>query len=225
MIKLEKGPIPQVLKDKGAEWKKLLVAKLSSGTASQADKTRYRHTDIKAALEAETHGKCAYCESKLKHIHHGDVEHIIPKSKEPQQTFEWDNLTLACEICNQNKSDKDPEDSQLLDPYVDDPVLHLMFLGPFIFPTGTSKGISTRLLLELDRAPLIERRKEKLDKVVSILSAVSRPDLPIEVRKAILKDVRDKEAASNMEFSAMVKTAVSEFVQHLPEELKARLAA
>jgi CRISPR/Cas system Type II protein with McrA/HNH and RuvC-like nuclease domain len=225
MIRLKRGPKPHILEEKGEEWKQTLLQKLHLGTLSPTEKNRYRHPDIKAALVTETHGKCAYCESKLRHIHHGDVEHVYPKSLNPDLTFDWENLTLACEICNQNKSDRDPEHSQIIDAYMDEPDQHLFFLGPFIFATGTPKGVSTRLLLELDRAELIERRKERLDKIASILSNITRNDLPIEVRKAILRNLRETDASNASEYSAMVRTAISEFLRHLPTELQTAIAA
>ena len=40
----------------------------------------YGHADIKRTLETMQHGKCAFCESKIKHIAHGDVEHFRPKA-------------------------------------------------------------------------------------------------------------------------------------------------
>ena len=81
MIKLSKTEEPQILLDNGPNWTKVIVDKIAVGeTPTDTEKTRYRHPDIKAALVAETNGKCAYCESKVLHIHHGDVEHIYPKS-------------------------------------------------------------------------------------------------------------------------------------------------
>src|SRR5947209_8328121 len=126
MIRLNKGPKPQILTENEAAW----TATVANGEATPAEKARYRHPEIKEALVSETHGKCAYCESKLQHIHHGDIEHIYPKSLALEKTFEWENLTLACEICNQNKSNKDPFLEQILDPYSVEPSEHLFFAGP-----------------------------------------------------------------------------------------------
>jgi uncharacterized protein (TIGR02646 family) len=104
MIKLLKGDKPQVLKDNAATWGKTLVDKKARGEKpTDPDKARYRHPDIKVALIAETHGKCAYCESKLLHIAYGDIEHITPKSVKIELSVEWQNLTLACDRCNTNK--------------------------------------------------------------------------------------------------------------------------
>lgn len=69
---------------------------------------RYNNKAIKDTLEKETFGKCAYCESKIRHVEFGDIEHILPKCKDarPDLYVEWSNLTLACEVCNRvNKRD------------------------------------------------------------------------------------------------------------------------
>lgn len=138
MIKLSKLDEPDVLFNNSATWTQVLLNKEAAGKKPTAsEKSRYRHPEIKAVLVKETGGKCAYCESKLLHIHHGDVEHIYPKSLDVRKTFEWRNLTLACEKCNQNKSNKDPLLEQIIDPYEDDPEYHLVFVGALIFPRGT----------------------------------------------------------------------------------------
>lgn len=76
MIKLRKGKKPAVLEKKAALWTNNLLTKIANGTRlSKAEKGRYRHPQIKAALKEETREKCAYCESKFLHVTHGDVEH------------------------------------------------------------------------------------------------------------------------------------------------------
>src|SRR3954469_25335779 len=98
MIKLEKTERPQVLTDNADDWTAVLLEKQAQGEEpTTSEKTKYRHRDIKAALLNETHGKCAYCESKLRHITYGDVEHIVPKSLALAKIFDWANLTLACD--------------------------------------------------------------------------------------------------------------------------------
>src|SRR5437660_11067609 len=105
MIKLSKTDEPAVLIERKADWTRTLVEKGARGEEpSDGEKNRYRHPDIKQALIAETHGKCAYCESKLLHITYGDVEHIVPKSAKIELSFQWKNLTLACDRCNTNKN-------------------------------------------------------------------------------------------------------------------------
>jgi uncharacterized protein (TIGR02646 family) len=78
------------------------------------DRDIYAHEDVKAALKAMQHDKCAFCESKVSHIAYGDVEHFRPKGGFRQHkdhalgrpgyywlAYEWDNLLFSCQLCNQ----------------------------------------------------------------------------------------------------------------------------
>ncbi|WIW43863.2 HNH endonuclease [Bradyrhizobium sp. 62B] len=196
------------------------MSKIAAGDQpTKTEKSRYRHPQIKAVLVNETHGKCAYCESKLLHIHHGDVEHIYPKSLDPARTLEWENLTLACEVCNQNKSDHDPFLKHVIDPYNVDPAQHLLFTGSLIFPRGTVEGESTRTLLDLNRGELAERRKEHLEKIMSIVGTIMRNDLPIAVRRALFGDLAQKEAGPSGAYSAMTKAVIMQITPSLPDDV------
>ncbi|MBP6456030.1 MAG: hypothetical protein KA275_04805 [Chitinophagaceae bacterium] len=58
--------------------------------------------------------KCCFCESKISHNSHGDVEHFRPKGGWVQENenqnkpgyywlaYNWENLLLSCQICNQS---------------------------------------------------------------------------------------------------------------------------
>jgi len=222
MIKLTKTAKPAVLEQNAVEWTRTVLAKLAAGEKlSSTDDARYRHIEVKAALVAETHGKCAYCESKLKHIHHGDVEHIAPKSLDPAKRYEWTNLTLACEICNQNKSNRDPKVEYILDPYAAEPSEHLTFFGSFISPLGTNHGKNTEVLLELNRAALLERRKSRLEQIMGIYETVLKPDLPMETRKIIYQSLLLNDAAADSEYCGMIKCVVNCMREKLPPELSA----
>lgn len=221
MIPLKKSAKPQILVDHEAEWTQALLDKAAANTEpTQTEKTRYRHPDIKAALVAETNNKCAYCESKLQHIHHGDVEHIMPKSLELSKTVVWTNLTLACEVCNQNKSNLDPNANQIIDPYNTDPELHIVFLGAFAVPRGTVAGEATKAILDLDRPALIEQRGDRLKYLMSIYSKVLRTDIPLAARRAIYKDLVQREAANDKAFSAMARDAIAAMAHVIPSEVK-----
>ena len=67
-----------------------MVRKTERGeTPTETERRRYNHAEIKSALIAETHGKCAYCESKIRHVSYGDIEHVMPKVNDPTRWFEW----------------------------------------------------------------------------------------------------------------------------------------
>ena len=195
-----------------------LLQKIEGGEPpTVAEKTRYRHPQVKVALVTETNGKCAYCESKLLHIHHGDVEHIYPKSLAPERTFEWSNLTLACEVCNQNKSDRDPYVKSIIDPYGTDPADHLLFSGPLVFSRGTALGTATRAILDLNRGELAERRKEQLDRLMAIYESMLRMDVPLQAKKAIYNDLRAREGSASAPYTAMARAVIQQMREFLPE--------
>ncbi|WFS02367.1 HNH endonuclease [Rhizobium tumorigenes] len=220
MIQLQKLAEPQVLVLNGPNWTQDIVTKIAAGEElTNTEKTRYRNPQIKAVLVQETCGKCAYCESKLLHIHHGDVEHIVPKSLRPELTVEWDNLTLACEICNQNKSNRDPNAEHIIDPYVSNPADHLLFIGPLVFPKGTVTGTSTRSILDLNRGELNERRRERLLGLMAIVEQVLREDLPMAARRAIYLDLVANEASRATAYSAMANSVLEHISASLPTEI------
>jgi hypothetical protein len=171
MIRLNKQAAPDVILTNGPTWTAVWVDHVSNGAQiADADKGRYRHATIKAALVAETHGKCAYCESKVSQVYPGDVEHILPKRARPDLFVNWDNLTFGCSICNTKKGTYYDPDLPLLNPYVDDPGDHLQFLGPFVIHlSGSVRGETTRIHLDLSRIPLVERRMERMEALKQLI--------------------------------------------------------
>ena len=75
----------------------------------------YGSKAVKHALISSQHGKCAFCESRITVVSHGDVEHYRPKAGWDQEdgaglvkpgyywlAYDWNNLFLSCQICNQS---------------------------------------------------------------------------------------------------------------------------
>lgn len=208
MIKLNKLPKPQILVDHATEWTQQYCSILSSGQSpSPALASIYNNPIIKDALEKETHGKCAYCESKIKHNSFGDIEHILPKNKDsrPDLYVEWDNLTLACEQCNRSgkRTYYDPE-LPLINPYIDQPEKHLQDIGPLILPImNDERANMTKRVLNLNRAALVERRTERIKSIEMLLQAWSKESNI--TTKALLKEQLCNEFADDKEFSSTVK--------------------
>lgn len=204
---LKKGTAPSILIEKAAAWKDELVATLARGEKpSETIKQRYRHKDIKNALLAETAGKCAYCESKIRHIAHGDIEHIIPKSKVPEKAYDWDNLTIACDMCNENKGDYFNADSaqtheDLVDPYIDDPKEHFLFLREILHPRPDSmRGYKTNYIIKLSRSELLEHRRERMDFLDGLVRAYQNADA--QYKELLLSDLYMNHLKESDEYSA-----------------------
>jgi len=220
MIKIKKLDEPAILLKNANKWKSRLLKIISEKkTPTDYLLSRYSHPEVKKRLIEETYGKCAYCESKILHIHHGDIEHIFPKSLDQSKRYEWKNLTLACEICNQKKSNSDPNLSSILNPYTDTPESSLIFFGA-LAKGADNKGESTRILLDLNRTALVERRQERLDKISLIIRDLNNVGLPKSARQAIYKDLIENEASNNREYSSMVKLAIKCFEASIPTEIK-----
>ena len=208
MILLAKLPLPQVLAQNAVAWTTELLAAIGAGQKlSDARKRRYNNPEIKAALLQETHAKCAYCESKLTHIAYGDIEHIVPKAEEPARTYEWENLTTACDICNTRKSDQ----LGLSDPYVDDAEkVQFRFMGPMITILAESEpGKLTLTHLDLNRTALLEKRKERIEDLGRRLGEISKTQ-DDNTRAVLLKALIEGETAASKEYAACARAYVSD---------------
>ena len=215
MRRLTKTGKPKVLIDNADQWRDELIAVLNRGEKpTEGMKARYRHKDIKAALIAETDEKCAYCESKVTHVSYGDIEHIAPKSKVPAKAYEWDNLTLACDVCNGNKGDyysDDPLESQenLVDPYKDDPYDHFLFHREIVTPRPDSaRGYITEDRIKLTRGALMERRRERLDFLDGLVRAYLSA-LP-ELKPILLRDLCNNHLGPGSEFSSTCNAYIND---------------
>lgn len=209
MIRINKSTKPKILEDNAKKWtdEYLAALKLSEPIPNHI-KHRYQHPDIKDALEDETHGKCAYCESKFKHVAFGDIEHILPKNinAKPELYVEWDNLTLACEVCNRvKKGDYYEPSDPLINPNEEEPENFLIGCGPFIYHVpGSRKGDLTRTILDLNRFELIERRKEKIENIIPLLDKWKNEKN--KTYKELLYLQIKEESMDDKEFSFIVKS-------------------
>lgn len=207
MIKLTKLAKPDILEKNAADWTKVLLAKIASGSApTDTEKIRYRHPDIKSVLVKETNGKCAYCESKILHVTYGDVEHIIPKSTKAAVTFEWENLTLACDVCNTNKGDKFSHGAGFVDPYVHDPATRFNFVGGLVLAKpGDDDARLTEETLKLNRAELVDRRNQRIRYLREQVEVINRASASL---RPILLDSLQEELLADKEYAAIARACL-----------------
>jgi uncharacterized protein (TIGR02646 family) len=157
------------------------------------DSSFYAAEDVKQALIKMQHGKCCLCESKITHVAYGDVEHFRPKKAVLEDdgllrrpgyywlAYTWENLLLACEICNRREKrnvfpiegerakrpgdDLDQEQPLFIDPAgPDDPETLITFtdLGRAVAVDGNRRGQITIQKLGLNRDDLEEERRKRL---------------------------------------------------------------
>ena len=168
---------------------------------------KYDNPVNKEALRQSTSGKCMYCESKIEHNSYAQVEHIKPKSKFPELEFTWENLGYCCQICNTEKGVKYDSTLPFINPYNEDPEEHIVFLGFLVYPKhGSERGGYTIKELQLNRAGLVDIRKERVDKLIIMIKAAFHTSNESLRRQAIVELI--KEAEKDKEYSAMVKSVL-----------------
>ena len=163
----------------------------------------YKHPDNKAALKSASFDKCMYCESKVTHVDYGDVEHIKPKSKFPDLTYEWSNLGYACGKCNrEGKGNK--YDDHFINPYQDDPENYLIPFGSVIFARdGNGRGEITIDIVNINRPELLEKRNGRIEKIRPLITRYFQ--CTIEAQKEAIFEQIIEEAKEDKEYSLSIK--------------------
>ena len=162
---------------------------------------RYRHQQIRSALEAGTHSKCAYCEGLIKGVAYTHIEHKLPKKNHPKMVCVWENLTIACPRCNTNKGDYDEANCPLLDPYVDDVENWVAFYGSLALSRGGPRSRSTITRLDLNRMDLVYKRGQAITQLDLLLELVERAMSQLDARVQLWLDI-DAMIADAAEFAS-----------------------
>lgn len=210
MIKIYRGPEPAYLKSLEVVKAKRFLKDSYERIKGRKSQERLRFdvrimNEVKVDLLKMCNGKCAYCESEIVATSHGDIESFRPKSGArgldiqeyaPMHywwlAYEWENLLIACQICNQKyKRDYFPLEDEnlrapieakgaellaekplLIDPTLSDPGEHLEFEEDGFVRELSKSGKVTIEILGLNRLELVERRgeasnhlKDKLEKM------------------------------------------------------------
>jgi len=177
---------------------------------------RFRHKQIKDALRLASSDKCIYCESKISGTQFGDIEHIIPVSLRPDLVVDWNNLGFVCQRCNNSKRDYWHPTLAVIDPYTEEPVDFLMFLGPIVIHLPSNmRGQITVRKLDLNRIELVTQRAERLNQISPLIDRIGALPAGPE-RKACMQFLAEEHQPSS-EYSAMVAA----FVDAMSERLDA----
>ncbi len=167
MRNVTRPAMPASLRNSAARWLKELMSALSSPIEDKVLVkrcfNRYNEGDVREALEEMYDGLCCYCESRMGIGNFSEIEHRQPKKCFPELTFEWDNLHLACPVCNRAKGKKWDEYRPILDSVVDPISKHLSYRigggGAKRWPE-TERGKTTIDHASLNRQKLVDARTE-----------------------------------------------------------------
>jgi uncharacterized protein (TIGR02646 family) len=230
---------PAILTTKGRAKLDEHKAAYEGGNSSFAfDAKIYGHKTVKEALIKAQHDKCFLCESKITHISHGDVEHFRPKAAYRQRAsdklekpgyywlaYEWSNLFLACQICNQvfkknlfplsnptaratsHKKRIGRENPLFIDPSVDDPEEFISFRCEVPFPLNNHlKAKATIEGLGLKRPKLNERRLEHYERLKMLYQIAYK--LPPIKESGEARELLDRAVQDAAEYASMARAAV-----------------
>lgn len=238
---------PSPLTTTGARLRDELVAALegdrdgSSGDAIPAfDASVYAHKKVKTALIAMQAGKCFLCESSVTHVAHGDVEHFRPKAAvRPDRdaplespgyywlAYDWDNLFLACQKCNQSfkrnlfpllnpderaRSSSDPIERErpvFIDPAREDPAELIGFRAEVPYAIdGNERASKTIAWLGLDRDPLNAERSRRYRALEHVYAIAYRLQTVDEETRHRAQQYLQEAAADDAPFALMIQCAI-----------------
>lgn len=212
MIKITRLSKPTILQENEVSWTEEVcrarkayyqdLKKFRQGTLSekplypQAKKSYYAHKQIKTSLQTMFGRKCAYCESHITAVSYPHVEHFRPQSIYPKLAYHWDNLLLACTVCNSSykrnqfplvdgrhpvKNEDEPcslDDSDnhlLVNPCLDDPEQFFIFEDEYIV-CRNERATVTRDVCGLNRDDLNDARRQLLPAIETIAKAYKAAD-------------------------------------------------
>jgi len=252
MIRINKKncDTPIILLTKGVFFKNSHILEYENATVDFAlrnknrkkftfDSNIYGDDEVKSLLKNVQSHKCCFCEAKITHLSHGDIEHFRPKSAYRQDetsqiqypgyywlAYDWNNLYLACEICNRSKKGnyfpiKSPVDRAdpitkniknekplFIDPGFDNPEKHIGFNGPYPIPLSNSdRGKTTIKYLGLDREEIVEHRRTQFNRLKSLEKIILLTKDSKDHHQAREVFMKNLETASqnDAEYSSMVK--------------------
>lgn len=233
MIKIEKPTEPpKTLIERGAAENRKNCAAYDSGQREfKFRKGIYGAQSVKNVLLRAQYGKCCYCESEVRPLSYGDVEHYRPKGAVKQAenhpgyywlAYNWNNLLFSCEVCNRSYKKalfplKNPdararshhdnigdERPLFVNPAIDDPRKHIRFRGATPYHL-TKVGRETIKGMGLRKAALEERRIEKLQGLKIIRDLIEGAKDPSDSKVKAARDFLAASTRPNAEYSSMVQ--------------------
>jgi uncharacterized protein (TIGR02646 family) len=122
MEKIERTDAPEWLNEKWQEWGKEWAEKCKKKRNPSFRWRRHKNKgrkELERELSSMTQHHCSFCDTyPMGKRLESTIEHFKPKFKFPLEAYKWENLFLACRLCQKGKGDR--FDEKLLKPDNDD---------------------------------------------------------------------------------------------------------
>lgn len=166
---------PDILVQKKDEWTRKFIA----SKKNQPDKSKYGHHEIQRTLFTMSHGKCYYCEGLLKGTIK-EIDHLIEVSEDKNLAFEWTNLFLSCDNCNDKIPNRNISVNDVLNPCVDtdDEIKqHISFDNEqIIFLTDKGESTIKKFHLSTERLDYLRMKQLQIfaEKLIAIQNSMNQ---------------------------------------------------
>jgi hypothetical protein len=190
--------VPAVLAAEGnAKSQEHCAAYVNGAREFKFDATIYGDAIVKESLVAMHHGKCCYCESKVRHTGPGTIDHYRPKAASQQRVgvpfsrpgyywlaYHWENLLLECVECNQTHK-------RNLFPLVDENQRalshfhHVANEAPLLLDPSNPNDDPLQFISFRDEYAFALNGNQRGQATINILALNDRPDLVEQRREKI----------------------------------------
>jgi uncharacterized protein (TIGR02646 family) len=146
MMKIERLPIPQCLRDRSERWTNNYLRRRETNPVAQFKWNEYQRIRVNLLLLPDlklmTAEHCSFCDGFPIETVGDSIEHFRPKESFPHLAYDWDNLFYACRKCQESKLTQ--FDEKLLKPDATE------YLFEYYFQYDTATG---KILPNSDRLP------------------------------------------------------------------------
>jgi uncharacterized protein (TIGR02646 family) len=224
MIRVARLSKPEILSKHAENWRDTYLQAIADLEADKANankkkakataEAKYAHDAVRDQLRHMFDSKCAFCESHILHVSYDQIEHFRPKQRYPEQCFEWDNLLLACGVCNgaKYKGTKFPEaadNGPFVNPAEEDPndyfdfIIHPKTELAEVIPKSP-RGTTTERVLGLNRPDLLKHRSHVVMNLFLLAFKASKGDA--DCLKLLIKNCQPQ-----YEYAAFARSIADRF--------------
>ena len=203
--------MPTSLKNNSVTWTNILLNEIAKvGDVSKVEDKyfrKYNKPDVRRSLKNMYKNLCCYCERDVGRS--GHIEHRKPMKPYPNETYNWDNMNLACADCNEAKGNKYDEAHPILDYVNDVPISDNLEYHIYKISAISDRGRTTRDHVLLNREDLNEQRQEILFNTLEIIGEINKD--PLHPSMDIHKEKLNEQTKN--QFGVFIKYIIDRYKQ------------